>query len=64
MTILRLMVRARKMSLFGQDEAAMSTVEGSLDRTTQAAGQHCRGDFCEGFVARTRLRWALEDKDR
>ena len=40
-------------------------IEGSLDRTTQATGQHCRGGFYEDFVARTGwMRWALEDKDR
>ena len=35
--------------MIDQDEVARSAGEGTLDRTTLATGQHCRGDICEGF---------------
>ena len=38
-------VMVRKLQLIAQDEVARSAREGSLDRTTQVTGQHCRDGF-------------------
>ena len=46
-------VRVRTLYLFDQDEAARSAREGTMDKTTQATGQHYRGGFYEGFFARS-----------